>query len=193
MTQDRRLLLISGSLRTASTNTAALRTAGQLAPANATTVLYENLGRLPPFNPDLDTEPLHPEVSQLRAAIHSAAALVLSTPEYAGALPGSFKNLLDWTIGDDREGSIYNKPVSWINTSPRGAGGAHDELRSVLGYAHATIVDAACVRVPITTDMLSPDGFVVDKAARDGLAQAVAILADSLTEKPQAAGGPDPW
>lgn len=25
------------------------------------------------------------------------------TPEYAGALPGSFTNLLDWTVGDQSQ------------------------------------------------------------------------------------------
>lgn len=53
--------------------------------------------------------------------------VVFSVPEYAGALPGSFKNLLDRTIGDDQPGSIYEKPVAWINASPRGAVNAHEQ------------------------------------------------------------------
>ena len=54
------------------------------------------------------------------ATIADADAVMFSTPEYAGALPGSFLNLLDWTIGG---GEIYEKPVAWINvaTSPTGA------------------------------------------------------------------------
>ena len=62
--------------------------------------------------------------------------MLISTPEYAGALPGSFKNPLDWTIGD---GEIYDKPVAWINTAgpaaPSGGADAHDSLRKVLGLA----------------------------------------------------------
>ena len=89
-------------------------------------VLYEGLGALPHFNPDDDVEPLHPAVAELRAAIDAADALLFSTPEYAGALPGSFKNLLDWTIGG---GEIYEKAVGWINAST--LGGAADTYESL--------------------------------------------------------------
>ena len=92
-----RVLLISGSLRAASTNTAVLRTARAVAPEGIEAVLYEGMAALPHFNPDDDAEgaPVHPAVAELRAGIAAAGALLFCTPEYAGALPGSFKNLLE--------------------------------------------------------------------------------------------------
>jgi NAD(P)H-dependent FMN reductase len=84
-------LLISGSLRDGSTNTALLRTAMHLEVPGIVTVLYDEMGALPHFNPDLDAAPLPAAVDRLRTAIHSADAVLLSTPEYAGALPGSFR------------------------------------------------------------------------------------------------------
>jgi NAD(P)H-dependent FMN reductase len=176
----RQVLLISGSLRAVSTNRAALLTAQQVAPAGVRVALYERLAHLPHFNPDEDAEPLDAGVADLRAAIHRASALMFSTPEYAGALPGSFKNLLDWTIGDDQPGSIYDKPVAWLNTSPRGAHGAYDELRTVLEYAHAFVVEEACVQIPISSAMVGTDGLVSDPVARESLAQVIAVLVDSL-------------
>jgi chromate reductase len=85
--------------------------------------VFDGMALLPHFNPDDDTEPLPAPVADLRARIAAADAVLFSTPEYAGALPGSFKNLLDWTIGG---GEIYQKPVAWINVStmPTGAAGA---------------------------------------------------------------------
>jgi hypothetical protein len=53
----------------------------------------------------------------------------------AGELPGSFENLLDWTIGDDQPGLIYQKHVAWFNVFAHGAVNAHESLRKVLGYA----------------------------------------------------------
>src|SRR5437763_13340337 len=53
-----RILLISGSLRDGSTNTAALRTAQAAAPEGVETELYAGLATLPHFNPDDDYEPL---------------------------------------------------------------------------------------------------------------------------------------
>ena len=83
--------------------------------------LYEGMADLPAFNPDLDGDPPPLTVVDLRQAIREADALLFSTPEYAGGLPGSFKNLLDWTVGDARPDSIYKKPVGWLNVAARGA------------------------------------------------------------------------
>jgi len=173
------VLLISGSLRARSTNTAVLRTVSAVAPEHVVTQLYDGLGGLPHFNPDDDVEPLHPAVRALRNHIHNADALLFSTPEYAGALPGSFKNLLDWTIGDDQRGSIYEKPVAWINASPRPAELAHASLRTVLGYANAVIVEEACVHVPVTSADIAEDGRI-DSAEKG------AVILSSLTRLVQA-------
>src|SRR5262245_4488015 len=177
MTNPFRVLLISGSLRRMSTNTAALRTAMAVAPDGVEALLYDGMRALPHFDPDLDVDPLPPAAAALRGAVRNADALLFSTPEYDGALPGSFKNVLDWTIGDDQPGSIYEKPVGWINASPRGAVNAHESLRLVLGYAHATIVEAACVDVPLQHADISADGLVGDAAAHQRIASALAELA----------------
>ncbi len=176
----RRVLLISGSLRAGSTNTAVLRTARAVAPDGITAVLYEDMAALPHFNPDDDAEgaPVHPAVAALRAEIAQADALLFSTPKYAGALPGSFKNLLEWTVGD---AGTYGKPVAWINASgpaaPTSAADAHDSLRKVLRYTGADIVEAACVRIPIERSAVGPDGLIADPAVRERIAAALTALA----------------
>jgi chromate reductase, NAD(P)H dehydrogenase (quinone) len=181
------VLLISGSLRGNSTNTAALRTAQRVAGIGIVVERYDGVQRLPHFNPDDDVEPLHPAVAELRRQIHRADALVLSTPEYAGALPGSFKNVLDWTIGDDQPRSISEKPVAWINTSPRGASHAHESLRIVLGYANAAVVESACAHIPVTAADIGTDGLITDPIIRKEIAAALARLAEHVTTAPTAA------
>jgi chromate reductase len=181
-----RILLISGSLRNASTNTAVLRTAGLLAPEGVTTELYGGMDRLPHFNPDDDREghPVHVAVHALRERVAAAHALLLCTPEYAGALPGALKNLLEWTVGD---AGTYRKPMGWINASgpaaPTGAADAHDSLRKVLGYVHADIVEAACVRIPVTRDAVGPDGLLADPAIRTAITELLATLAGHVAER----------
>lgn len=178
-----RVLLISGSLRSSSTNTAVLRTAQANAPQGIAAALYEGLAGLPHFNPDDDTEPLPSAVADLRASIHAADALVFSVPEYAGAMPGSFKNLLDWLIGDDQPGSIAGKPVAWINASPRGAINAHDSLRKVLDYASATIVESASTEVPVTGTMIGADGLIADPTTRQRIAGTLTTLASDYEDR----------
>jgi chromate reductase, NAD(P)H dehydrogenase (quinone) len=177
--------MVSGSLRSASSSSAALLTAGELVPGDVEPIVYRGMSSLPHYNPDGDGDPLHKTVAELRAEIHRAGAIVFSTPEYAGALPGSFKNLLDWTIGDDQPGSIYEKPVAWINVSPRGAGGAHEELRKVLQYAHADVVEEACLVVPVTAVMIDESGMLTDPLARAHIAGALSVLAQRVRTQRQ--------
>jgi chromate reductase, NAD(P)H dehydrogenase (quinone) len=186
--------MISGSLRSGSTNTAVLRTAEAVAPPGMLLTRYRGVSELPHFNPDDDGPPVGAEVEELRASIRAADAVLLSTPEYAGDLPGSFKNVLDWAVGDHRSGSMYGKPVAWINCSPRGAPGAHAALRTVLGYLGAQIVDEACIDVPVERAAVGTDGLVASEAVRGPLADALSRLDERLPRRPTRPVGraPDP-
>jgi chromate reductase, NAD(P)H dehydrogenase (quinone) len=161
MTAGVRILLISGSTRSGSGNTAALRTVQALAPPGITALMYDGLAALPAFNPEL------------REQIAAADALLFCTPEYAGTLPGSLKNLLDWTVGS---GEIYGKPVAWINVAAGGRGtGAQEHLALVLRYVGSVAIEQACALVPVPRGAAGPDGTIGDTAIR-------AALAASLTE-----------
>jgi len=183
------ILLVSGSLRGGSSNSALLRTATTLSVPGVITVLYRGMGELPHFNPDDDVpgEPLHPGVRDLRAQLAASDAVLFSTPEYAGALPGSFKNLLDWTVGG---GETYGMPVAWINTAgaaaPAGGANAEQSLRRVLGYTGSEIVEAACLRIPVERDAIGGDGLLADPEVREQLAGALRALAVAVE-----AGGAD--
>jgi chromate reductase, NAD(P)H dehydrogenase (quinone) len=176
-----KVLLISGSLRGGSTNSATMRTAAALAPDGVEAEIYDGMGRLPHFNPDDDPADgvgLDAEVAALRAALGAADAVLLSTPEYAGALPGSFKNLLDWTVGG---GQMSGMPVAWINVSgaaaPSGGADAHDSLRKVLGYTGSETVQDAVLRLPLARGDIGEDGLVTPPEARAAILGAVTALA----------------
>jgi NAD(P)H-dependent FMN reductase len=170
-----RILLISGSLRSGSTNTALLRTAQAMTPKNVETLLYEGMGDLPHFNPDddVDGEPIPPAPAELRAILEQCDAILFCTPEYAGGLPGSFKNLLDWTVG----GGTHDMPVAWINASPTRGDGAHDALRSVLTYTGTDIVEGACTRIPVARNGIGEDGLVADARVRSSAGWVLGALA----------------
>jgi NAD(P)H-dependent FMN reductase len=168
-----RILLISGSTRVASTNSAALRTLAALAPDGVDAVMYEEIAVLPAFNPD-DAPDAHASVSRLRAQLSGADAVLFCTPEYAGTLPGSLKNLLDWIVGT---GELYGKPVAWLTVAQPGRGeGAQATLATVLGYVGAVVIEAACVRLPVGRDAVAPDGLVADPAFRAGLADLIKTI-----------------
>jgi chromate reductase, NAD(P)H dehydrogenase (quinone) len=82
-----KIVAITGSLRTASSNTALLRAMSQLAPPDVEIVLYEDLGNLPHFNPDLDEDVPPESVARLRALLEAAGGVLISSPEYAHGVP----------------------------------------------------------------------------------------------------------
>jgi chromate reductase, NAD(P)H dehydrogenase (quinone) len=175
-----RILLVPGSSREGSTNAAVLRTAADVAGDGVECTYYARIGALPLFNPDDDREgaPVDPRVADMRREMAASDAVLISTPEYAGAMPAAMKNLLEWTIGD---AGTYQKPVAWINAAgaaaPTGAADAHESLRKVLGYAGADIVKDACVRIPVDRGLVGEDGIVGDPEVREQIAAAVRALA----------------
>jgi chromate reductase len=178
-----RLLFVSGSTRRGSTNAAALRAARELVPAGSETGLHERLGELPQFDPDADHDPLPPLITELRAEIAQADAVVFCTPEYAGTLPGAFKNLLDWTVGG---AEMYGKPAAWINVAPEGRGGGADAtLRVVLGYVGADILASSGTRVTVPRDAVDGSGSLVDEGVRSQLAEVLAkVVAQTPADQP---------
>jgi NAD(P)H-dependent FMN reductase len=159
----------------------------ELAPADVEMTIYQDTRLLPHFNPDDDREggPVDAAVADLRAHISAADAIVISTPEYAGALPGALKNLLEWTVGD---AGTYRKPIAWINVSgpgaPTGGADAHDSLRKVLRYVHADVIEPACTRVPLTRDVVGPRGTIADRAARAAITHMLSTLVTELQARP---------
>ncbi|KQS28197.1 NADPH-dependent FMN reductase [Dyadobacter sp. Leaf189] len=112
-----KILGISGSLRTDSTNTIILNTCKTLLPANATLTVFQGLDLIPHFSPGLED---NEAVARFKSAVAQADAVIFSTPEYAFGLPGTLKNALDWTVGT---GEFNAKPVAAISASPLNTGG----------------------------------------------------------------------
>jgi chromate reductase, NAD(P)H dehydrogenase (quinone) len=140
-----RVLAISGSLRAQSHNTGLLREAARLAPDGVTVELYEGLEDLPPYNEDRDTETPPREVMRLRDQIAAADALLISTPEYNGTVPGQLKHAVDWASRPyGRSAALWGKPIAVVgaSTSDYGAMWAQDHLRKALGIAGGRVLEA---------------------------------------------------
>ena len=124
-----KLVGISGSLRAGSSNAAVLRAAAKLAPPDITIDVWEGLGGLPHFNPDLDQEDPPQPVREFRERLRSADGVIISSPEYAHGMPGALKNALDWLASD---GTLIDKPVVIVTIAPTYGEFAHAQLVEVL-------------------------------------------------------------
>ena len=172
-----RILAISGSLRSGSHNTSLLRAAGELLSPLDTLELWEGLREVPPYDQDDDVEPAPPAVAAFRAAVASADAVLIATPEYNSSIPGALKNALDWASRPIATNVFRNKPVAVIGTSSGmfGAVWAQAELRKVLAAMGARVAEVE-VAVGRAQDKLDEEGNLHDDGVRAELRDALATL-----------------
>ena len=174
------ILAISGSLRSSSSNTAVLKAAKILALPTANITLYAELSQLPHFNPDLDREPLPDTVVSLRRQIASSEGVLISIPEYAHGVPGSFKNALDWLVSSIE---FPGKPVALINTNPR-AEIALASLTEILTTMSAQIIEPANVSLNIARRGLDVEGIIADSKLSASLKKAIATFTQIIFQRP---------
>ena len=108
---------ISGSTRKLSTNTAMLRVLSNIAQPVHSISVFERLGDLPVFSPDLEMDPLPEPVQNFAEMIRQSDGLIISSPEYVRAIPGGLKNAIDWMVSRDE---LINKPIALMHASHRG-------------------------------------------------------------------------
>src|SRR5262249_56657711 len=100
----------SGSVRESSFNTSLLRAALEAAPDGVELELWEGIGELPLYDEDLEAG-VPDSVRRLRKDWAEADAILFSTPEYNGSVPGGLKNAIDWASRPRPAGGLPHKPV----------------------------------------------------------------------------------
>lgn len=139
------LLFVSGSLRTGSVNSAAIRAARRIAAADPrvshTTLL--SLRSLPFYDADVEELGTPRAVEAARAAVRAADAVVISTPSYNGAPPGVLKNALDWLSRPAGDSVLDGAIVATMSASPGRLGGLDSQqaLRAVLTRCGCRLVE----------------------------------------------------
>jgi len=117
-----KIIAISGSLREKSFNTALVKAAADMFPEEFT---IGSIAGIPLYNADIEeSEGIPDVVSSLKDQIAAADGLLLVTPEYNNAIPGVFKNAIDWLSrpAKDIPRVFHNKPVAVTGASPGGFG-----------------------------------------------------------------------
>jgi len=183
-----RVLGLSGSLRRESHNLQLIRAAARALPPGAELEVWGTLADVPPFSEDAERVPAPAAVSELRAAVAAADALLISTPEYNGSVPGQLKNALDWLSRPYDANVLRGLPVAVVgaSTGPFGAVWAQADLRRILGLTGARVLDRD---LPVGHAYLAfqPDGSLADPAVAATLGGIVRELVGSAAAAPVAA------
>jgi chromate reductase, NAD(P)H dehydrogenase (quinone) len=173
------VLALGGSLRRGSHTRALLRAAQTLAPDGVEITLYRGLAEIPPYDQDRDLDTPPAAVRDLRHAFAKADAVLISTPEYNGSIPGQLKNALDWASRPFPANALRDKPVAVISASKGmfGAARAQAELRTVLKAIGAHLIDCQ-LAVAAAGNALDADGRLADAGHRRRLAHIIRLLAE---------------
>ena len=176
-----RILGIAGSLRRGSHNRKLLRAAGTLFAPGVELVEWDGLAALPAFDEDLETTP--PEiVREFFAAIESADAILIATPEYNASLPGALKNAIDWASRPFPENVLRRKPTAVIGASTGlfGAVWAQAEVRKTMKASGAYVLESE-LPVGMADSAFADDGTLLDPELTQRLKELLADLVREVT------------
>jgi len=158
------VVVISGSLRSESLNKKLAKESASLASERGHRVTYFDLKEfpLPFFNEDRERDFGMPSNAKtIRRAIVKSDAVIITSPNYNGSMPGVLKNLLDWISrsedGQDARDVFKKKQVLIMSASGGKSGGSgglsslehvveklggHVKAKFSLGKAHTKFNDA---------------------------------------------------
>jgi chromate reductase len=170
-----KILGISGSLRKASWNTAALHAAAEMLPAGHRLEIA-SISELPLMNQDLEQNGKYPaSVEHFRAAVLAADAILFATPEYNASIPAPLKNAIDW---GSRPANVWSaKPAAIIGVSPGALGTARGQypLRQTLGVLSLQLLSQPEVFIGGAGQKFA-DGKLTDPGTREFLAKMLAAF-----------------
>ncbi len=172
------ILGISGSLRQASLNSAALRACADVLPDGVTLSSFD-LSSIPLYNEDVRVQGLPEPVQQLRAQIKAADALVIATPEYNYSIPGVLKNAIDWASRPPEQ-PFSGKPIALIGATPGGFGTSRAQyhLRQVFVYLNAHLLNQPEVFISAAPSKFDAQGKLTDTATAEQLGKMLVALTD---------------
>jgi len=161
------VLGMSGSLRKGSTNTAALRAAGELLPEGMTLETV-GLGNLPHYDDDVRLKGYPPEVQHFRDRIKAADAILFVTPEYNYSIPGVLKNAIDWASRPYGDSAWNDKPVAVMGASvgPQGTSRAQYHLRQIFVFLNMHAISHPEVMVGNASQRFDENGNLVDETSK---------------------------
>ncbi|WP_199140799.1 NADPH-dependent FMN reductase [Pedobacter sp. ASV12] len=159
MDKRKNVLAIIGSTRANSSNLNLVKTFARQSEHEFDVHIFESIGNLPHFNPDLDTESPPQEVVAFRKLIEQADALLICTPEYVFSLPGSLKNAIEWCVSTTL---LSQKPTGLITASASGLK-AHEELQLVMSTVEARFTEATTLLIPGIKGKFDANGNLIDE------------------------------
>src|SRR5260370_31827374 len=125
MEKPMNVCVLVGSLRKASLNGMLANALMSLAPSSMKLDIVE-IGQLPFFNQDLETDSSPAPWTAFRQRVKAADAVLFVTPEYNPSMPAVMKNALDARTRPSGSSAWHRQPAATAGGAPR----AHSAIGS---------------------------------------------------------------
>lgn len=160
-----KVLGISGSLRSDSSNRKLLRLALQYAAREGAVVHDVDLRvlNLPIYDEDLQEEGIPESVLLFKKAVRGSDVVLIASPEYNYSVPGGLKNALDWA---SRSGNAFDGKVAAIFGASGGLSGTirmQPHLRMILASMNVLVLPQPQVLVRHGREAFAADGSLLDE------------------------------
>jgi chromate reductase len=144
------------------------KAAAALAPARLALRLVE-IGALPLYNQDLDTDDPPAEWRALREQIRRADAILFVTPEYNRSMPGVLKNAIDIASRPYGQSAFDGKPGAVISVSPGAIGGfgANQHLRQSCVFLNLPVMQQPEAYIGGAAKLFDEQGALVSDSTKD--------------------------
>jgi len=168
-----KLVGVSGSLRSQSYNSGALRVVASLIPAGDTFSIA-SLADLPVYNTDVEQRGFPAAVERFRSDVAAADALILAAPEYNYSVSGVLKNALEW-LSRPPNPPAFGKPcaVFGATVSPLGTARGQFHLRHICVSLNLIPVNAPHVDITNAKTKFDAESKLTDQPSIDALRQLV--------------------
>src|SRR5438309_2049333 len=178
MDKPMNVCVLVGSLRKASLNGMLANALMSLAPSSMKLDIVE-IGQLPFFNQDLETDSTPAQWTAFRQRVKAADAVLFVTPEYNRSVPAVLKNALD--VGSRPQGqNVWDgKPGAVVSVSPGAIGGfgANHHLRQSLVFLNVPVMAQPEVYIGGAATLFDAGGNLTNDGTRAFLRSFMAAFA----------------
>jgi len=173
-----KIAVLVGSLRKESINRKFAAGLEKLA-AGKMEFVYVDLSSLPHYNDDL-WENIPASVTDLKAAIEAADAVLIVTPEYSRSYPGVLKDAIDWGTRPWGKNSWGGKPAAITGASPGAIGTAiaQHHLRTSMVAVGTAVMGQPELYYTFKPEHYGADGAISDESTKTFLEAWLGSFAD---------------
>lgn len=183
MRMKKNVFVIIGSASQNSSNRRLIDRIAELTADQLVLTIFEELHKIPPFDPVYAFDNTPSEVLAFRNAVEQADAVLFCTPEYIFSIPSRLKNALEWCVAT----MIFDgKPTGLITASANGELG-HKELYLIMETFTPRLSDETNLLIQAIKGKIDQSGTITDAATAMAVQQFARAFVALVNTAPHAA------